>query len=121
MAWTQVLEFKCPHGNIAVVKSVHQALESPQAYDDCTIGLEHKGKIIPWWGTTKAEVTPLCLFVFEQEHIRLVVDNEGLVDHYCDAEFTGYLYPRLNADEGQLGVTPHIGFEMAQGAKLKRT
>ena len=118
MAWTKVLEWQCPHGHVAVVRSIHQSLESPDAYGDCDFGIEHQGSILEWWDTEKAEITACMLFLYEQEYIRLMVQNNGLVDHYCDAEFTGYVWPQLNARKGQLGVTPKIGLSTMQPIRV---
>jgi len=104
-----VATFQVPDGHVAFVASIHQALESAGAYDDCTFMLVYRGEEQPLWKPGKPEITPVSIALFEEETIHLKCINDGLIDHYCDAEFTGYYYEKISGGKGQRGVTTTIG------------
>ena len=118
MAFVTVAEFRVPDGHVAFVASIHQALETPYAYDDCTFMLIYHGEEQPLWKPGKPEITPVSIALFEEETILLKCENNGLVTHYCDAEFTGYYYRRIGGEKGQRGVTTRIGLPAGRPVRV---
>jgi len=109
VAYTTVVQFRCPDEYIAVVTSIHQTLESPYAYDDCRPRIQWRGAEDQWWYPDKPEVTPVRIVLIKNTTIMLEVENEGLVDHYCTAEIVGYTWPQMGEGAGQRGLRVKIG------------
>lgn len=114
MPYVTVLHWQVPDGHVAFIKSVHQALESPNAYDDCDVRLWYRGEEDEWWWPEKAEVTPVSIALTEEEKFEVQVQNNGIITHYCDAEITGYLYAKRGEGKGQRGFRVFIGKPLAR-------
>ena len=110
MAFTTIASFEVPLGHVAIVTSIDQTLESTLAYDDCIVRIAYRGSEDEFWFPDKPEVTPVRIALFENEIIELQVENNGVVNHFCDADICGYLYEQQNkGPKNQRGLRIRLG------------